>query len=230
MTNRRRYESIVKVLELLGEQRDSIESKPLGAQLMTQLTGQATEVARLFKAQSNGRNSAHDATKKRRNGARLVRKSATALARHARALAPTSGLAIELPRLREGSHQQLIADARATLDAVQPLAATFNASKLTGPDDLAKQIADLDAAMKAQSTGTETHVGASASVTEALRECARLAVALEPFYLSAVNGNTDLIARWKNASRIGPARPRKDDATAPATGPVPDKPATDKVA
>jgi hypothetical protein len=73
-------------------------------------------------------------------------------------------------------------------------------------------------------------VGASATFTEALNECARLAAAIEPFYLQAINGDPELTARWSNAKRVGPARPRKNDATAPATAPVPAKPATDKVA
>src|SRR5205814_5536842 len=56
-TNRRRYESIVQILELCEGQHASIESTPLGAQLMGQLRGKAANVARLFKAQSTGRNS-----------------------------------------------------------------------------------------------------------------------------------------------------------------------------
>ncbi len=228
--NRRRYESIVSLLALCEEHREPIKATPLGTQLLDQLKSKATYVADLFKAQSNGRNAVHDAAAKRQETARRVRKSATALARHARALAPTAGLAIELPPLRKTSHQQLIADTRATLDAVQPLADTFKAGKLTGADDLAKQIADLDAAMKDQSVGRETHVGASATITEALNECARLAAAIEPFYLQAINGDPELTARWNSAKRVGPARSRKDGATAPATVPVPDKPAADKIA
>ena len=145
-TNKRRYESIVSLLALCEEQHEPIEATPIGTELLSQLKGEATYVADLFKAQSSGRNVVHNATAKRRKTARTVRKSATALARHARALAPTSGLAIELPPLRKKSHRQLIADAQATLDAVQPLTDTFKAGKLTGPDDLTKQIVDLDAA------------------------------------------------------------------------------------
>ena len=229
-TNKRRYESIVELLALCEAQHEPIEATPIGAQLLSELKGEATHVADLFKAQSNGRNAVHDATVKRQKTARRVRKSATALARHARALAPTAGLAIELPPLRQTSHQQLIADTRATLDAVQPLADTFKAGKLTGPDDLTRQIDDLDAAMKAQSAGRETHVGASATIAGALNECTRLVTAIEPFYLQAINGDPELTVRWNNAKRVGPARPRKDDASAPATASGPDKPATDKVA
>ena len=81
--------------------------------------------------------------------------------------------------------------------------------------------------------GRGWHVPAAdrhAPINDALHECGRLAAALEPFFFSAVNGNADLIARWKNANRVGPARPRKDDAAAPATVPAPDTPATDKIA
>jgi len=229
-SNRRRYESIVEVLELCEGQHDSIESTPLGAQLMSQLRAKAAHVARLFKAQSTGRNSAHDASEKRRTGGRLVRRTAVDLARHARALGRASGVTITLPRLRDSSHRQLISDAQAVLDAVQPLTDAFKATKLSVLDDLPKQIADLDAAMKAQSAGRETHVGASATVTPALNECVEVAEAIEPFYLSAVSKDPELIARWKNARRVGPARSRKDDATAPATEPVPEKPATEKIA
>ena len=229
-TNRRRYESIANLLALCEDHREPIEATPLGTQLLSQLKSEASSVADLFKAQSNGRNAVHDATAKRQTTALRVRKSATALARHARALAPTSGLAIQLPLLRKTSHQQLIADARATLDAVQPLADTFKAGKLTGPDDLTKQIDDLDAAMKAQSAGRETHVGAAATITGALNECSRLVTAIEPFYLQAISGDPELTARWNNAKRVGPARPRKDDATAPATASAPGTAATDKVA
>ena len=231
-TNRRRNESIVQILELCEDQHASIASTPLGAQLMGQLRAKAAQVATLFKTQSTGRYSAHDATEKRRTAARLVRRTAVDLARHARALGRASGLAITLPPLRDGSHRQLIADAGSVLDAVQPLTDAFKATKLTVLDDLPQQIADLDAAMKAQSAGRETHVGASTTVTEVLNECTDVAAAIEPFYLSAVSKDPELIARWKNARRVGPARSRKDDATAtaPATAPVPDKPATDKVA
>jgi len=229
-TSKRQYESIVSLLAQCEDKREAIESTPLGTQLLGELKGEATHVADLFKAQSNGRNAVHDAAAKRRTNAHGVRRSATALARHARALAPTAGLAIELPPLRKTSDQQLIADARATLDAVHPLADTFKAGKLTGHDDLAKQIADLDAAMKDQSTGRETHIGASATITGALRECRRLVAAIEPFYLQAINGDPELTARWKNAKRVGPARPRTDAAPAPATETVPEKSGADKVA
>ena len=229
-TNRRRYESVVRVLALCEEQGTGIESTPPGTQLIGQLRASAAKAAGLFQTQSSGRNSVHDATAKRRALARLVSKNAAALARHARALAPTSGLAIELPPLRKNSDEQLIADSRALLDAVQPLAATFKAGKLTGLDDLTKQIADLDAAMKEQSAGRETHVGASATINQVLNECIRLTTAIEPFYVSAINGDPELIARWRNARRIGPARPGKDDAPADATVATPAKPAADKVA
>ena len=229
-TNRRRYESLANLLALCEAHRDQLESTPLGTQLINQLGAVTTRVAGLFKTQSDGRNSAHDATGKRRTAARLVRRHATDLAQHARALGAVSGPAIQLPPLREGSHQQLIADARSAVDAVQPLAGVFKANKLTVLDDLPPQIAALDAAMKDQSAGRETHVGASAVVTEALNEGAQVAAALEPIFRSVVNGDPELIAKWKNARRIGPARPRKDDGPANATGPAPEKPATDKVA
>ena len=76
-TNRRRYESIVSLLALCEDQHEPIEATPLGTQLLSQLKGEATYVADLFKAQSNGRNAVHDATAKRQTTALRVRKSAT---------------------------------------------------------------------------------------------------------------------------------------------------------
>ena len=63
-------------------------------------------------------------SRKRRTTARLVRRHATDLVRHAKAIGAVSGPAIQLSPLRDGSHQQLIADAlRCEPDSAMPLAA-----------------------------------------------------------------------------------------------------------
>src|SRR5437762_8198088 len=123
---------------------------PLGKTFLDQLRESVRKGADYFKGEAGGRNAAHEATVARSEQAVIVRQQANKLRRAARVLGAKSGAAMELPPLRETSDQQLLADARALVDAVTPLADVFKANRLRMYDDLQQQIAALDRAMGAQ--------------------------------------------------------------------------------
>jgi hypothetical protein len=228
-TNKRRYESLKHLLALGEQYAEPLEAMPLGKAFLDQLRESVQDGADSFKSEAGGRNAAHEATVARGEKAVKVRQQANQLRRAARVLGPKSGVAMELPPLRETSDQQLLADARALLDAVKPLADVFKAHKIQVYDDLRQEIASLDSTMDAQAKGRNERKGAGTAVNDALKSGAAAAAGLEPLFFAVVAGDPQKAIEWKNTSRVGPARTKKDVPAEPAT-PVAEKPATDKVA
>ena len=229
-TYKRRYESLKHLLALCEQYKEPLEAMPLGKAFLDQLRESVRKGADYFKSEAGGRSAAHEATVARGEQAVIVRQQSNKLRRAARVLGPKSGSAMALPKLRETSDQQLLADARALVDAVTPLADVFRAHKLRMYDDLQQQIASLDSTMDAQAKARSERKGAGTAVNDALRSGAEAAAGLEPLFFAVVEGDPQKAIEWKNTARVGPARIKKDDVPATPATPVPDKPATDKVA
>jgi len=148
-TNKRQYESLKSVLALCEQHQERIEAMPLGKPFMDGLRQAVGKSGDSFKGLSDGRNAGHQASAARYESATIVRQQAEDLIRTARVLGAPSGTALDLPPLRNASHQQLIADARSVLDKVAPLAGVFKAHQIQAYDDLPKQIARLDGGVDA---------------------------------------------------------------------------------
>ena len=215
-TDRRRYESLASVFALCIEHRTELEGTPLGAGLLAQFDAALKSAGTSFTRQSDGRQTAYIATRDRRKAVRTLRNTANATLRVGRALDRQAGISREFPVLRVGNHRQLIADANAIHGAMADHGDALAANRLS-LDDMAKQIADVDAAIRAQGDARETHVAARETVADELRAAALAADALEPLFFRAMEKDPDAIARWKNARRIGPRRHQKD---APAPEPA----------
>ena len=202
-TNKRRYESLKHPLALCEQYKEPLEAMPLGKTFLDQLRESVHKGADYFKGEAGGRNAAHEATVARCEQAVIVRQQAIKLRRAARVLGAKSGAAMELPPLRETSDQQLLADARALVDAVTPLADVFKAHRLRMYDDLHQQIAALDSTMDAQAKGRNERKGAGTAVNDALKSGAEAAAGLEPLFLAVVEGDPQKAIEWKSTSRVG---------------------------
>ncbi|HLJ56870.1 MAG TPA: hypothetical protein VKT77_17655 [Chthonomonadaceae bacterium] len=227
-TNKRQYEALKSVLVLCEQHKEPIEGVPLGKPFLDTLRQSVSKSADSLKGLSDGRNAGHEASAARRESAAIVRRQAEDLMRTARVLGAPSGTAIDLPPLRDGSHQQLIADARSVLERVAPLADVFRAHRIQSYDDLPKQIALLDGAVDATATARKQRAGARAALKDALSEGADAAAGLKPLFFAVVSGDPDQISQWKNARRIGPSRAGKSGAPAAAPAPAPATPAAEK--
>jgi hypothetical protein len=227
-TNKRQYESLKSVLGLCEEHKEPIEAKPLGKPFMDSLRQSVSKSADAFKGVSDGRNAGHQASAARYARATIVRQQADDLIRTARVLGAPSGTAIDLPPLRNASHQQLIADARSVLEKVAPLADVFKAHGIRSYDDLPAQIASLDGSVDATKAARKQRAGARAALKDALGAGADAAAGLKPLFFAVVSGDPSKIGQWENARRIGPSRARKSGA--PAAPAAPSEPAAVKPA
>jgi hypothetical protein len=215
-TDRLHYESLANVLALCIEHRAELEQTPLGKELVAQLDTRVNAAGASFNQQSDGRTSAHVATRDRRRAVKKLRRTVDATIRVGRALDRKAGVQRDFPRLRNGNHRQLMADATAIHDALEGHADALAANRLP-LDDLSQQIADVETAIRAQGAARETHVAARETAEDELRAGALAADALEPLFFKAMENNSYAIAQWKNARRIGPRRAQTPAPTQPAS-------------
>jgi hypothetical protein len=233
--NRRQYDALERLLAQCEEYHEPLEAMPLGKSFLDQLRQSVSNAADSFKSQSSGRKAVHIASVARREAAVRVRQQANDLMQTARVLGPRAGVAMPLLPLREGSSRELAVDARSLLDVVAPLADVFKTHNIKAYDDLPKEIATLDSALKAKEGANGDRKGAGRALYEALKNGAEAVAGLDPLFLAVVRDNPEQTAKRKSARRIGPAHVTKHDVPAAATAtppvtPVTDKPATDKVA
>ncbi|HYM25085.1 MAG TPA: hypothetical protein VEU08_17835 [Vicinamibacterales bacterium] len=227
-TNKRQYESLKSVLGLCEEHKEPIEAMPLGKPFMDALRQSVSKSGDALKSLSDGRNAGHQASAARHASATIVRQQAEDLIRTARVLGAPSGTAIDLPPMRNASHQQLIADARSVLEQVAPLAGVFKAHKIQSYDDLPKQIALLDGGVDATKAARTQRAGARAALKDALGAGADAAAGLQPLFFAVASGDLDAISQWKDARRIGPSRAGKSAAPAAPPEPAPAAPPVEK--
>jgi hypothetical protein len=228
--NRRQFDALDRLLVLCEEYREPLEAMPLGKTFLDELRESVQKGADYFQGVSHRQTSVHLASKARRTATASVRQQANDLRRAARVLGARSGVAMPLPPLRDGSDRELIADTGALLDVVAPLSDVFTAHGIQAYNDLPKEIAALDEAMKARETANGGRAGARKALTDALKTGAEAAAGLEPLFLALVKGDPDKTAQWKRQRRIGPSRIQKDDVPAGAAAHVPAQPPTEKIA
>lgn len=214
-TDRLHYESLANVLALCIEHRAELEQTPLGKELVAQLDTGVNAADAAFNQQSEGRTSAHVATRDRRRAVKQLRRTVHATIRVGRALDRKAGVQRDFPRLRNRNHRQLMADATAIHEALAGHADALAANRLP-LDALSQQIADVETAIRAQGAARETHVAARETAEDELRAGALAADALEPLFFKAMENNAYAIAQWKNARRIGPRRVQMPAPTQPA--------------
>lgn len=220
-SNRRRYESQVRVRAFCADHREIFTGTPLGEKMLAQLDASVAEAAGHFASQSKGRNAAQEGAAARHTARTALRGSLTAIVRTSRFLGLAAGpTAEQFPMPRRGSDQLLVADATAILEKAVPLADAFVAHGLPANvlKELPAQIAAVNGAILAQAAGRETHVGANVAVNGALDVAAQAVDALESIFLNAPDVDANAVAMWQHARRIGPARVKEVAATAlPAT-------------
>ena len=228
--NRRRYDMLVRVRAFCGDHRDIFEGTPLGATMLAALDRSVTQrIGRLRSAVVRARRGA----KGRPRGARPAPRCAAAWNRSRRTGRflglETVGLDDRFPRPRHASDRQLVADARAVAQNATPLTDTFVSHGLPAGvlRELPAQIQALEQAILHQTAGKESHVGAKAAVSAALTAGVTAVEALESIVLNAPPPlDPKTLAIWKNARRVGPARPKEAAVVAPAPTPQPATPSS----
>lgn len=108
-----------------------------------------------------------------------------------------------------GPHQVLIAAAKALLAAAIPHRELFVSRGLgaTLLDDLAHNIADVDAAIETAHSNRRDHVGARADLAAIADECVTLSRILGRHIHARFRHDTEVLAAWASASNVvGPFR------------------------
>src|SRR5260370_29752247 len=163
-----------------------------------------TKGAAGFKPQAEGLIAARQSSKRRRTACTLLRTSVNHIVRASRLLYLTSAIGEPFPPVLRRTDHQLVADAKAILERVMPLAAAFTDSGLLPADlltNLPGQIADVESAFAAQGVAKETHAGATVAAAETIRQGALAVRALEPVFFHANAGDANAIQQWKIAKR-----------------------------
>src|SRR5205085_7008552 len=115
--------------------------------------------------------------------------------------------------------QRLVAAARAFLTDAEPLKADFIKNEMPADflDQLRRHLADFEAAVEAQSRGTERRVSASAGISDVLQRAVRAVQQLNPIVRNKLANDPAALAAWDSARHIESApKHAKKPANTPA--------------
>ena len=119
----------------------------------------------------------------------------------------------------DNNDRTLLSAARAALADATPIKARFLAHELPADflEDLAADIAALEAAMSDQATGTGNHVSAAAAIDEAIGRGMALLRKLDAIMRNKYANNAAVLAEWTSASHVerAPKRKKQEPPQAP---------------
>jgi len=125
---------------------------------------------------------------------------------------------------RDNNDQNLLNAARAAATDALPLRAQFIAHEMPADflEDLAEDIADMEAAISTQSSGVGDHVAANAAIDDAITRGMDLLRKLDAIVRNKYANNPGVLAEWTTASHVERAPKRaKPDASQPTPSPPP---------
>lgn len=144
-----------------------------------------------------------------------------ALRRTARAMADeVPGIEAKFRIPYDNNDRNLLNAARAALTDATPLKARFIAHEMAADflEDLAADIAALEASMGDQASSVGDHVSASAAIDEAIGRGMDLLRKLDAIVRNKYANNAAVLAEWTSASHIERAPKRKKQEMPPASG------------
>ncbi len=200
-----------------------VQAEQIFDDLMTDKTGLLAQIAQTAETQQSGTGTARDGTSTKTmlraellSGLRGINRTAYAIAEAGK----TPGI-VKLFRMPYSvSDITLAARASAMTDAAEGMKDDFvnYYHAETFADDLRALIKAFDDADETQDTGTQTHVGATATFGPLLRQAMTKVKQLDAFIQNFYKDNATALGEWKTASHVQRA-PQRQKKPAPGAAP-----------
>jgi hypothetical protein len=221
----RRHEMFTRVRDFGVAHTADFAAASIGKQLFTNITTIVTELDSHSSSQASGFGSARQGTATRAQARGALRDDLEAINRTARAMAGEHPGIDDNFRLPRGTNDQnLIAAARAFAADAAPLSAEFIAHELPADflTDLRDDIAAMDQAISAQSSGVGGHVAAGAAIEDAIDRGVDTVRKLDAIVKNKYSNNPAALAEWTSASHTERApRHHKSSNPQPSQPPGP---------
>ena len=224
----RRVQSHVSIRSFYTQRPDVFANSAKGRSLTAE---HADLVTHLLDQQARGESGLAEARKaqaERVTWRGRVFASLDAVARSSQLLAAdTNAVDALIPVPRKRSDPDLIAKAKAVVDHATPLADQLVDNGLANDvlKNLPVQIQELESAIERKRQAVRTHAGAHASLDERLQQATRVRKGLDTIVRNGPLKDRDTVVSWRDARRVGPARPNPAAPQPPAAAAKPDSPA-----
>ncbi|MBC8029203.1 MAG: hypothetical protein H7Z16_03755 [Pyrinomonadaceae bacterium] len=209
-------------LQSVGSQRSGdFAANSIGQQLYATLSAIITEVEGHAASEVSGTGASRQGTTTRRQAREALREDLEAISRTARAMAAdVPGLDDKFRLPRGNNDQQLLSAARAFAADAVPFKAQFIAHELPADflEDLAADIAAMEAAMSEQSGGLGHRVSAGAALDDAMDRGIEVKRKLDVIMKNKYANNPAVLAEWASASHTERAPRRKKGTDEPPAG------------
>lgn len=222
-SERRKLETFVRSRDFGAAHATDFAEGSLGKQNFTALGSVITEISGLAASETSGRGAARQGTATRAQARDALIADLEALSRTARAMSDeVPGIENKFRLPRDNNDRTLLNAARAAATDALPLKAQFIAHEMPADflEDLAADIADMEAAISAQASSVGGHVAANAAIDDAIARGMDLLRKLDAIVRNKYANNPAVLAEWTTASHIERApKHAKHNASQPTTPP-----------
>jgi hypothetical protein len=215
-TERRRYETFLRVREFITGRASQFPPTTLTGELLIRLNTEIGEMETHTTAQSSGHSATIQSSTSKAAARDELRRDLDAISRTARSMAlSTPGLEDKFRAPRGVSDQGLLATARAFAADAQPLKTEFTRRGLPDDflDDLTSDIEEFEQAINQKIQKRESQVAATAAIDSALERGINIVRELDAIMRNQFANDPASLAAWLSAShterspRRAPANP-----------------------
>ncbi len=227
-TERRRFETFLRVRAFMTDRSAQFPSTTLAGELLTQLNAVIDEMNTHTTAQTSGRSAVLQSSTSKAAARDELRRDLDAISRTARVLASSiTGLEDKFRAPRSVSDQALLATARAFAADALPLAAEFKRRGLPDDflEDLNADIAEFEQAINEKIRKRGAQVAATAAIDDALERGINIVRELDAIMRNRLSSDHAPLAAWLSASHTQRS-PRRSTTETPETPETPGTPST----
>jgi hypothetical protein len=222
-TERRRYETFLRVREFVTSRATQFPTTTLAGELLTRLNSEISNMETHTTAQSSSRASTLQSSTSKAAARDELRRDLDAISRTARAMALSApGLEDKFRAPRSISDQDLISTARAFATDALPLKTEFIRRGLPEDflDDLNSDIEEFEQAINQKIQKRESQVAATAAIDNALERGLNIVRELDAIMRNQFANDPASLAAWLSASHTE-RQPHRAAATPATTPPAP---------
>ncbi|HEV7797365.1 MAG TPA: hypothetical protein VGO73_04360 [Pyrinomonadaceae bacterium] len=217
----RKHQMFVRVRDFGAEHATDFAANSLGSRLFVTLSGIVTTLEGHATSQASKGGAARQGTTSRGQARQALLEDLQAISRTARVMAD------EVPGLDEkfrlplpGNDALLLSTARAFAVDARPLAAQFIAHEIAADflEDLADDIAAMEAGISEQSSGLGQRIAAGAAIDSVIDEGVAAVRKLDAIVKNKYANNPAVLAQWTSASHTERDPRSKRPPSAPTSG------------
>lgn len=217
----RKHQMFVRVRDFGAEHATDFAANSLGSQLFVTLAGIVTTLDGHAASQASKGGAARQGTTSRGQARQALLEDLQAISRTARVMADeVPGLDDKFRLPPSGNDALLLSTARAFAVDARPLAAQFIAHEIAADflEDLADDIAAMEAAISEQSSGLGQRVAAGAAIDSVIDEGVAAVRKLDAIVKNKYANNPAVLAQWTSASHTERDPRSKRSPSAPTSG------------